>query len=54
MKGKVSLLMKYGSSGFLQLFDDEPAPLESQVIREVVARAVAQKKRVQDNRAHRA
>ncbi|XP_065903217.1 uncharacterized protein [Dysidea avara] len=42
-----SLLMKYGSSCFLQLFDDEPPPLEShfdQVKKERVARAAAQKK----------
>ena len=42
-----SLLMKYGSSCLLQLFDDEPPALEGnfdQVRKERVARAAAQKK----------
>ena len=44
-----SLLQRYGSSCFLQLLDDEPAPLEThfdEVKKERLARAVAQKKRL--------
>jgi len=44
-----SLLETYGSSCFLQLLDDEPAPLEThfdEIKKERLARAAAQKKRL--------
>ena len=44
-----SLLQRYGSSCFLQLLDDEPAPLEThfdEVKKKRLSRAVAQKKRL--------